>query len=247
MDVLLAQVRPARDRLIRDMVSIIIPVYNEEKIIAGQLQRLSAVTGSDTEVIAVDGGSADLTPFIIEATENITLLRSSRKGRAFQMNYGASYAKGDILLFLHADAMLPVVWKSEISKAMESGCVAGGFRIRCGRHDALGRLARLFAYLSSIRSRYAKYMYGDQAIFVKKSAFESVLGFPEISIMEDYEFSKRISRTGKIYYSRQVVDVSYRRFAHGVITAAALMLIIPFMYRLGVSSDYLAGFYRNIR
>ena len=88
------------DRLIREMVSIIIPVYNEEKIIAGQLQRLSAVTGSDTEVIAVDGGSADRTACIIEAHENVTLLKSPRKGRAVQMNHGAFFAKGDIYLFL---------------------------------------------------------------------------------------------------------------------------------------------------
>jgi len=229
------------------MVSIIIPVYNEEKIIAGQLQRLSAVTGSDTEVIAVDGGSADRTASIIGAHEKVTLLKSPRKGRAVQMNYGASSAKGDILLFLHADAMLPAAWKSEIGRAKESGCVAGGFRIRCGEHETLGNHERVFAYLSGIRSRYAKYMYGDQAIFVKKSAFESVSGFPEIPIMEDYEFSRRISKIGKIYYSRQVVDVSYRRFAHGVLTAAFLMLTMPSMYRLGVSPDYLAGLYRDIR
>ena len=229
------------------MVSIIIPVYNEEKIIAGQLQRLSAITVSDTEVIAVDGGSADRTACIIGAHENVTLLKSPRKGRAVQMNYGASSAKGDILLFLHADAMLPSVWESGIGRAMESGCVAGGFRIRCGGHEALGRSERFFAYLSGIRSRYAKYMYGDQAIFVKKSVFESVSGFPEIPIMEDYEFSRRISGIGKIYHSRQVVDVSYRRFAHGVVTAAVLMLKIPFMYRLGVPPDYLAGLYRDIR
>ena len=233
--------------MIREMVSIIIPVYNEEKIIAGQLQRLSAVTDSDTEVIAVDGGSTDRTVCIIEAHEKVTLLKSPRKGRAVQMNYGASFAKGDILLFLHADAMLPAFWKSEIDRAVEIGCVAGGFRIRCGGHEALGRRERIFAYLSGIRSRYAKYMYGDQAIFVKKSAFESVSGFPEIPIMEDYEFSRRISGIGKIYHSRQVVDVSYRRFAHGVVTAAALMLTIPFMYRLGVPPDYLARLYRDIR
>jgi rSAM/selenodomain-associated transferase 2 len=229
------------------MVSIIIPVYNEEKIIAGQLRRLSAVTDTGTEVIAVDGGSTDRTPFIIEGNENVTLLRSPRKGRAFQMNYGASFAKGDVLLFLHADAMLPEAWISEISKAMESGCVAGGFRIKCGRHEPLGRLERFFAYLSGIRSRYAKYMYGDQAIFVKKNAFESVSGFPEIPIMEDYEFSRRISETGKIYYSRQIVDVSYRRFKHGTVTAAFLMMTMPSMYRLGVSPGFLAGLYRDIR
>jgi len=229
------------------MVSIIIPVYNEEKIIAAQLRRLSAVTDTDTEVIAVDGGSTDRTQSIIEANENITLLRSPRKGRAYQMNYGASFAKGDVLLFLHADAMLPAAWRSEISRAMGSGCVAGGFRIKCGRHEPLGRLERFYAYLSGIRSCYAKYMYGDQAIFVKKSAFGSVSGFPEIPIMEDYEFSRRISEAGEIYYSRQIVDVSYRRFAHGAVTAAALMLTIPLMFRLGVRPGFLAGLYRDIR
>lgn len=229
------------------MVSIIIPVYNEERIIDGQLQRLAAVTDTDTEVIAVDGGSADRTACIVEAHGFVTLLKSPRKGRAVQMNFGASYAKGDILLFLHADAILPPEWKTEIGSAMKSGCVAGGFRIRCGKDEALGKLERIFAFLSGIRSRYAKYMYGDQAIFVKKSAFESVSGFPEIPIMEDYEFSRKVSGIGKIYYSSQVVDVSYRRFAHGIVTAAVLMLTIPLMYRLGVPPDYIAGLYRDIR
>lgn len=229
------------------MVSIIIPVYNEEKIIAGQLRHLSAVIDARTEVIAVDGGSTDRTPFIIEANENITLLRSPRKGRAFQMNHGASYAKGDILLFLHADAMLPPEWKTEVRRATESGYVAGGFRIRCGKYEKIGRAQRFFAFVSGLRSRYAKYMYGDQAIFVKKSAFESVSGFPDIPIMEDYEFCRRISKIGGIYHSRAMVDVSYRRFAHGVLTATFLMLTMPSMYRLGVPPDYLAGLYKDIR
>lgn len=229
------------------MISIIIPVYNEEKIIEGQLQHLASVTGTDTEVIVVDGGSVDRTACIIEAHEKGILLKSPRKGRAGQMNFGASFAKGDIFLFLHADAVLPQEWKTEICRAIESGCIAGGFRIRCGGQEAIGRLERFFAFLSGIRSRYAKHMYGDQAIFVKKSAFESVSGFPEIPIMEDYEFSRRISGIGKIYYSRKVVDVSYRRFRHGIVTATVLMLTIPSLFRLGVSPDYLAGLYRDIR
>jgi rSAM/selenodomain-associated transferase 2 len=229
------------------MVSIIIPVYNEERIMEGQLRRLSAVTGAGTEVIAVDGGSTDRTVGIIEACGGVMLLKSSRKGRAFQMNYGASIAEGDVFLFLHADAMLPSEWKTEIRCAVENGFVAGGFRIRCGKNEMLGKMERYFAFLSGIRSRYAKYMYGDQAVFVKKSAFESVSGFPEIPIMEDYEFSRRISKVGKIYHSPAEVDVSYRRFAHGVVTAAFLMLAIPSMYRLGVPPGFLAGLYRDIR
>jgi rSAM/selenodomain-associated transferase 2 len=229
------------------MISIIIPVLNEEQIIEKQLVSLSAVTGSDTEVIAVDGGSTDRTAGIIKAHGSVALLKSPVKGRAFQMNHGASYAKGDVFLFLHADAMLPPEWKGEVVHALKSGCVAGGFRIRCGQHETLGRIGRFFAYLSGIRSRYAKYMYGDQAIFAKKSAFESVSGFPEIPIMEDYEFSRRIAKTGKIYHSRSMVDVSYRRFKHGAVTAAFLMLVMPSMYRIGVPPGYLAGLYRDIR
>ncbi len=229
------------------MVSIIIPVYNEEKIIEEQLRRLAAVTDPETEVIAVDCRSSDRTACIIEAHGDVMLLQSPSKGRGVQMNFGASFAKGDVLLFLHADAELPEGWKKEVEKAIESGCVAGGFRIRCGRHETLGRHERFFAFLSSLRSSYAKNMYGDQAIFVEKRAFESVRGFPEIPIMEDFEFSRKISGIGKIYYSRQTVDVSYRRFKHGIITATLLMLAIPSLFRLGVSPDYLAGLYRDIR
>jgi rSAM/selenodomain-associated transferase 2 len=229
------------------MISVIIPVYNEEKIIGKQLGSLKAIIDNDTEVIAVDGGSTDKTPEIIKAGGVARLLKSPRKGRAVQMNHGASYANGDIFLFLHADAMLPPEWKDEVGNAMKTGCVAGGFRIRCGQYENLLRRERFFAFISGIRSRYAKYMYGDQAIFVKKSAFEYVSGFPDIPIMEDYEFSRRIANAGKTYHSRSVVDVSYRRFKHGIVTATFLMLVMPSMYRLGVSPDYLAALYKDIR
>ena len=139
------------NRLKNIKVSIIVPVYNEESIIEGQLRRLFAVTDDGTEVIAVDGGSTDKTACIIEALKGVTLLRSPRKRRAFQMNYGASFAEGNLLLFLHADAALPAGWKSEIISAMENGFVAGGFRIRCGKHEALSRSQKFFAFLSGIR------------------------------------------------------------------------------------------------
>lgn len=229
------------------MISIIIPVFNEEKIIAGQLESLTLVMDEDTEVIVVDGGSKDRTAEITAGFKNITLLKSAKAGRAAQMNYGAGRAKGDILLFLHADTSLPREWKSEVIKAVNSGFVAGGFRIRCGSKDNLGRLDSFFAYISGLRSRYAKYMYGDQAIFVTKNTFESVSGFPEIPIMEDYEFSKKVFAEGKLYYSGLLVDVSYRRFKHGIITAAALMFFIPLLYWLGVSPYSLAKLYRDIR
>lgn len=229
------------------MISIIIPVFNEEKIIAGQLKSLFLITDEDTEVITVDGGSEDRTVEILSGFERITLLKSTKTGRAAQMNCGAGRAKGNILLFLHADASLPKEWKSEILKAVNSGFVGGGFRIRCGSKENLGRLDKFFAYITGLRSRYAKYMYGDQAIFVTKNVFESVSGFPEIPIMEDYEFSKRISGTGKLYYSNLYVDVSYRRFKHDVFTAAVLMHFIPLLYRFGVSPYSLKKLYRDIR
>jgi glycosyltransferase involved in cell wall biosynthesis len=89
------------------VISIIIPVLNEEKIIAGQIESLLLFTDEDIEVIAVDGGSKDRTVEILSNIDNITLLKSDKTGRAAQMNYGAGKANGNILLFLHADASLP--------------------------------------------------------------------------------------------------------------------------------------------
>ncbi|MBU1053690.1 MAG: TIGR04283 family arsenosugar biosynthesis glycosyltransferase [Proteobacteria bacterium] len=229
------------------MISIIIPVFNEEKIIHGQLESLLPVSDEDIEVIAVDGGSKDRTAEIIAEFKSIRFLQSTKKGRAAQMNYGADKANGNILLFLHADVSLPKEWKSEVIKAVDSGFIAGGFRIRCGGKESLESIDRFFAYITGLRSRYAKYMYGDQAIFVTKNVFKSVSGFPEIPILEDYEFSRRIFKAGKIFYSRLCVDVSYRRFKHGVFTAALLMHFIPLLYRIGVSPHRLAKFYKDIR
>lgn len=229
------------------MISIIIPVFNEEKIIYGQLESLLPVFDEDIEVIAVDGGSKDRTAEIISEFKNIIFLQSAKKGRAAQMNYGATKANGSILLFLHADVLLPEKWKSEVIKAVDSGFIAGGFRIRCGRKENLGVTDRFFAYITGLRSRYAKYMYGDQAIFVTKKVFESVSGFPDIPILEDYEFSRKISKAGKLFHSRLFADVSYRRFKHNIFTAAASMHFIPLLYRAGVSPHRLAKFYKDIR
>ncbi|MFH2044090.1 MAG: TIGR04283 family arsenosugar biosynthesis glycosyltransferase [Pseudomonadota bacterium] len=229
------------------MISIIIPVFNEEKIIYGQLESLLSFLDEDSEVIVVDGGSKDRTAEIIAEFKSIRFLQSATKGRAAQMNYGADKANGNILLFLHADVSLPKGWKSEVIKAVDSGFIAGGFRIRCGSKESLENIDRFFAYITGLRSRYAKYMYGDQAIFVTKNVFESVSGFPEIPILEDYEFSRRVFKAGKIFYSRLCVDVYYRRFKHGVFTAALLMHFIPLLYRVGVSPHRLAKFYKDIR
>jgi rSAM/selenodomain-associated transferase 2 len=227
-----------------ERLSIIVPVLNEEARIPAQLARLVGLSGVD-EIIVVDGGSVDRTPDLAAAAG--CHLVTAPRGRGTQMNAGAVAASGDILLFLHADVTLPVDAPSLIRTALaDPGVVAGAFRTR-----TIGEGRRTWATrwlgLADLRSRYTRLPYGDQALFVRRDAFQRVGGFPAQPLFEDLELSQRLWAVGRVQTLRAHVCVSGRRFLARPLYFAILMNVLPILYRLGVSPKALQRAYGDVR
>jgi rSAM/selenodomain-associated transferase 2 len=226
-------------------ISVVMPVLDEEARIAGQLARLREVEGLH-EVIVVDGGSTDRTVTLVEEAEWCRLI-GAPKGRGPQMNAGAHEAEGDVLLFLHADVALPDRAVTLVESALaDSEVVAGAFRthtIADGRTSWVTGCLRL----ADLRSRYSRLPYGDQALFVRREVFDRVGGFPPQPIFEDVEISRRLRRAGLIRTLPESVVVSGRRFTARPLYYAALMTVLPTLYRLGVRPTTLARTYGHER
>lgn len=234
---------PARKRAYR--ISVIIPTLDEEARIARLLEGLGAVPAL-SEVIVVDGGSGDRTVEAARVIPGVRVISASR-GRGAQMNAGARIASGDVLLFLHADVELPFDAARWIHDAMADCAVAAG-AFRTWTIAEGGRSwAAPFLHLADLRSRYTRLPYGDQALFVRAEAFRRLGGFPELPLMEDLEFSRRLRRVGRIRTVPATVRVSGRRFLARPLGYALLVRVLPFLYRLGMPPRVFAGLYRNPR
>ena len=170
------------------MLSVIIPTYNEENQIAGCLESLVSQEG-EFEIILVDGGSADRTLEIAKSFSNIKILKSE-KGRARQMNYGASQAKGQVLWFVHADSKVSPGSLQQINEAQ-----AGAFRFAI---DDSGFLFRLIEWGTRIRSEIFKVPYGDQGIFVNQQLFKELGGFDDSAPMEDLYLVRKLRQATKL-------------------------------------------------
>ena len=221
------------------------PVLDEEARITDQLDRLQTLDGLH-EVIVVDGGSKDRTIALVEQAGGCRLVRAPA-GRGPQMNAGAREARGDILLFLHADVGLPARAVPLIEAALaDPDVVAGAFRTHTVADGRTGWVANCLR-LADLRSRYTRLPYGDQALFVRRAAFEQVGGFPEQPIFEDVEIGRRLRRTGRIRTLPERVVVSGRRFMARPVYYAVLMNALPMLYRLGVRPATLARAYQHER
>ncbi len=222
------------------MLSIIVPVLDE----AENLERLLPhVRGRcpDAEVIVVDGGSADRTALVARDWPHARYLASER-GRARQMNAGARAAHGDILLFLHADTLLPADAATAIARALADRRVVGG------RFDVSfaspGRAFRLIATFMNWRSRLTGIATGDQAIFVRRDVFEGLGGYPDIPLMEDVELSARLGRRGRMRCLRSRVVTSARKWEReGIVRTVVLMWALRLLYFLRVDPARLHRWY----
>lgn len=226
-------------------ISVIVPVLNEEARVAELLAQLSAIPALH-EVIVVDGGSRDRTREIVARYPTCRLVRSPR-GRAVQMNAGADWATGDVLLFLHADVTLPPGTPRIVARILsEPGVVAGAFRTRTVA-DRGGTWSRAWLRLADMRSRYSKLPYGDQALFVRRRTFLESGGFPRQPLFEDLEISRRLSRLGRIRIAAEEVRVSGRRFMARPFYYCMVMNTMPLLYRLGVPVATLTRAYPDVR
>jgi len=226
-------------------LSVVVPVLDEARRIREHLVALRGIRGVD-EIVVVDGGSRDGTREIAAGVPGVRVLTSSR-GRGVQQNAGARAARGDVLLFLHADAALPPDAATWVARALaDPGVVAGAFRLHTVADTGprwLGPLLRL----ADVRARLTRLPYGDQALFVRREAFAHVGGFPDQPLMEDVELARRLWRVGRIRIVPGVVRVSGRRFIANPVRAVLAMRLFPFLYRLGVSPDRLARLYGDPR
>ena len=222
-------------------LSVILPVLDEEARVGARLAELAAMSAVG-EVIVVDGGSADGTRKRVAAPARLI---DAPRGRASQLNAGARAAKGDVLLFLHADVSLPRDAPALVEAALrDPRNVAGAFRTWHFADD--GRRAP-WLHLADLRSRYTNLPYGDQALFVRREVFDAVGGFPAQALLEDLELSRRLCRVGRIARVTASVRVSGRRFLAHPLREALIVNLFPLLYRAGVSPDALARYYRNIR
>lgn len=221
-------------------ISFIIPVLNESAVILGTLQHLQKIRSAGHEVIAVDGGSEDDTAMV--AAPLVDQVIHSPRGRANQMNAGASAASGDILCFLHADTLLPEGAEKHINNGMTKYCRSWGrFDVRLsGKSFGL----RIIEFMMNLRSRITGIATGDQAIFVSKESFVDAGGFPEIPLMEDIALCRKLRAIGTPINLRQRVITSSRRWEHnGLVKTVLLMWWLRLAYRLGADPVNLANTY----
>jgi len=220
-------------------LTIVVPVLNEAGGIGEALGALAPLRARGHELIVVDGGSSDGTAEL--AAPLCDQLVRSPRGRAAQMNAGARVARGDALVFLHADTGLPKDADALIGDALERS-VWGRFDV-CIASDRW--LLRMVAWAINLRSRLTGIATGDQAIFVRRDAFA---GFPEIALMEDIAFSRAMKRRSRPACLRARVTTSARRWeANGILRTIVLMWRLRLLYALGIPPKRLAREYADQR
>ena len=224
-------------------LSVIVPVLNEANTIEACLRALVPLRARGVEVIVADGGSTDRTPAL--AAPLCDRVVPGARGRALQMNAGAAQACGDVLLFLHADVLLPADADRLILTSMrETQRRWGRFDVRLsGSHPLL----RTVAFMMNLRSRLTGIATGDQCLFVERTLFDRLGGFAPIPLMEDVELSARLKRSDRPVCLREHVVASSRRWeAQGMLRTILMMWRLRLAFFLGASPDRLVRiYYRN--
>ena len=213
------------------MVSVIIPTYNEEIALPATLSSVLRHKG-EYEVIVVDGGSSDQTKDIADANPGVRFT-TAPKGRAVQMNTAARRARGEWLLFLHADTLLPEGAICQLNRfEKDAEYQAGGFRHRFSGSD--WRL-RLISWIDNLRARLTRIIYGDQAMFVRRRLFQKMGGFPEEPVLEDLLFCEKLKTYTRPILLDQYVITDSRKFVQmgiGKSLARCLVILLCHVLRL---------------
>jgi rSAM/selenodomain-associated transferase 2 len=230
--------------------SVVIPVLNERECLPATLESVrAAIPGA--QIIAVDGGSNDGSKEWLSQQEDVTLLDSVR-GKGPQLNAGARAALGEAIIFLHADSQLPTEAGKQMAAILGNPALGdptfsgGAFQVRFAEQ----RPASLFilAWLMNARMRVLRRCFGDQALFVRKSAWENSGGYPDWPLFEDYEFVRRFKKFGKFGIVNSPVTISARRFIEkGVWRTVGLVMLLQAGYYLGISPATLKRWFVDIR
>jgi rSAM/selenodomain-associated transferase 2 len=224
------------------MISIIIPTYNEAAVIANSIAKIRQTSaGISPEIIVVDGGSTDDTIAIAEA-EGVTVVKGP-KGRARQMNYGASISMGEVLYFLHADSIPPANFSYYILDAGRKGASSGCFRLTFDYDHWFLKANSWFTRFSLNAVRF-----GDQSLFVTKEVFSRSGGFREdLMVMEDQEIIHRLKKQGKFVVMNAAVTTSARKYLeNGIYRMQGIFFRIWALYYLGYSQEQLLRVYKRL-
>ena len=222
-------------------ISIVIPALDEAHGIVAALAPLQMLRADDCEVILVDGGSRDDT--VMRAQPWCDKVVRAPRGRARQMNAGAAAAEGEVLLFLHADTLLPPGGPAAVRAACAKGALCWGRFdvVLAGKHPLLAVVGAMM----NLRSRLSGIATGDQAMFMTRAAFDAAGGFPPIPLMEDVAISKKLKRlAAPACLMARVVSSGRRWESRGVLRTIFLMWRLRLAYFLGASPDWLARCYR---
>jgi rSAM/selenodomain-associated transferase 2 len=223
------------------VISVIVPVINEETSLAAMLESVCDAEGG-CELLIVDGGSADATPVI---ASRFGRCLTSSPGRATQMNYGAARARGDILLFLHADVLFPPGGLRAVERALADRRVVGGNLSVV--YEGASFTSRAFTLVNRWRRPFGIF-YGDSGIFVRRSVFEAMQGYRDLPLMEDYDFARRLIRRGSTVCLKEPLWVSARRWEeYGLLRTLAAWVILHFFYYLRVPPRLWSRLYPPIR
>ena len=223
-------------------LSVIVPMLNEAAGIGQTLSALAALRERGVEVIVADGGSTDGSAGIAAQLSDAVI--AAPRGRALQMNAGAGASHGDILLFLHADTALPAGAYILILEALTGKSAAWGrFDVTI---EGVSRMLPVVAGMMNLRSRLTGIATGDQAIFVRRSDFFAVGGFPVLPLMEDIELSRRLkARSAPVCLAQRVTTSGRRWEANGVWRTIFLMWNLRLRYWLGAPAETLAKVYHR--
>jgi rSAM/selenodomain-associated transferase 2/rSAM/selenodomain-associated transferase 1 len=223
-------------------LSVVVPVFHEEEVIGRTVEHtISTGRQGEMEVIVVDADPGGSTLGVIEREDVVGL--TAKKGRGTQMNAGAARARGDVLLFLHADTRLPEGAVDLVRQALSLGVSdVGAFDVSYGED---GTVRRMMGKLGNFRARLRRVPYGEHGIFMTREAYRELGGFPDVPIMEDVEMMLRVKRSGReLVFIDRPVTTSVRRFQQvGFWRTNARNMAMLWLHRFGLPPEKLALFY----
>jgi len=225
---------------IPEKISVIIPTLNEEKNILETIKNVN--NGFNIEIIIADGGSTDNTLKLLK-NKNVKIVKT-KANRAIQMNKGGSISTGTILLFLHADTILPNNWDIYVRNFFKQhgDKSLGFFKFQIKENFYF---KKIIEFGTNIRSNFFKLPYGDQAFFIKKDLFIKIGGFPEVPILEDYLFVTYFKKFGKIHPLNIAIKTSGRRWLqNGILKTTVINQSIILAYKMGYNLELLKKAYK---